>query len=189
MKKWSIISSLVVIGALAIAALATAGPASAGNPYEPHCQPGELGTPPYCHQLPGGGGGEIPKVCPSGQVGTYPNCVVPALRIKKVKLTNARVVVTVLVNAPGTLVARGKGLASSHPRTVSGGSYKLGAHLQKGKRQQLRKTGKVAVTIAILYRPNGAAPIEKSLEVSFKGKKVNHHRHHKNHGNHTRHKH
>lgn len=178
MKKWSIISSLVVIGALAIAALAMAGPASAGNPYEPHCPAGEEGTPPYCHKQPGGGGGggEPPKTCPAGQVGTYPNCVIPALQIKKLKVTNFKAVVTVLVNAPGTLVASGKGLHTSKPRTVSAGSYNLAMQLRKGKRRQLRKTGKVAVTVTVLYSPTGASPISKTLEFVFKAKR--HHRRH-----------
>lgn len=181
MKKWSIITSLLVLGALAIAAFATAGTASAGNPYEPVCPPGEEGTPPYCHKKPGGGGGgggEPPKTCPAGQVGTYPNCVIPALQLKKVKVTNTKATVTVLVNAPGTLVASGKGVETSKPRTVGAGSYNLSMKLTKGKRKQLANTGVVKVSVKILYSPTGAAPISKSFTISFKAKPKHHGKHH-----------
>lgn len=184
MKKWSIITSVLVVGALAIAAFATVGAASAAtNPYEPVCPPGEQGTPPYCHKTPGGGGGgggttEPPKTCPAGQVGTYPNCVTPALRLKKLKVTNTKAVATVWVNAPGTLVASGNGLYTSKPRTVSSGSYNLTMKLKKGKRKQLSNTGKVKVSVKILYSPTGASPITKRFTISFKAKPPKHHSKH-----------
>lgn len=188
MKKWSIISSLVVFAALAVAALAIAGPASAANPYEPHCPNGEEGTPPYCYKPPSGGGSEQPKTCPGGQVGTYPNCVTPALRLNHLKVGRIRAVITATVNAPGTLVANGGGLFTAHSRTVNAGSYKLGMRLRKGKLKQLNKKGKVKVWVKVAYRPTGAAAIIKHFPITFRSKRhqKRHTSHHKAHNSHKK---
>jgi hypothetical protein len=199
MKKWSIISSLIVVAALAVAAFGTVGSASAApNPYQPeYCEEGFEGVPPYCKPItppppppPGGGGGgggggttnppPPPPTCSTGQVGTYPNCVTPALSLKKVKVSRNKATVTALVNAPGTLVASGPGLFTSKPRTVSAGSYNLVLHLTKGKKKSLARTGKLRIKVTVTYSPTGSSAIKKSFTVTFK-QKVNHGKGHKGH--------
>jgi hypothetical protein len=189
MKKWSIITSLVVFGALAVAAFATTGAASAGN-YHPYCPSGEEGTPPYCHkheEPPHGG--EEGKKCHSGEVGTYPNCVTPALEITKVKVTSKTATITALVNAPGTLQASGKGLVTPGATTVTAGSYNLKGSLTSGKQRKLEETGKVKISVTVLYSPTGASPISKSITVVFKEEIHHRHHHHRHHHHHHPHHH
>ena len=176
MKKWSIISSLVVFAALAVASFATVGAASAGN-YHPYCPSGEVGTPPYCHHH-GGGGGH--KTCSSGQVGKYPHCVTPALKILKDETAGTKLTVIGLVNAPGKIKASGEGLETAGPSSVKAGPFKLELELNESAKKELKSVGIFKTTVTVLYQPTGASPITKTILVTF----VVQHHHHHHHGHH-----
>jgi hypothetical protein len=184
MKKWSIISSLVVVGVLAMAAFATTGVASATGPYEPYCPAGQEGTPPNCHPheeggggggggTPTGGGGGTttppppPPTCTTGQVGTYPNCVTPAVGVGGIKLQPNSTTLTLKVNAPGTVKLSGKGVKAKLVK-VSPGNVKIKVQLTSKEKKLLKKKGKVSLKVKITYTPTGGAPISKTVKITVK---------------------
>jgi hypothetical protein len=181
MKKWSILSSLVVIAALAVAAFATTGAASAGSPYEPYCPAGEEGTPPNCHKHEEGGGGggggggntggggttNPPPTCKTGEVGTYPNCVVPTVGVGGIKLQPNSTTLTLKINAPGTVKLSGKGVKGKLVN-VKPGNVKIKVQLTSKEKKLLKKEGKVSLKVKITYTPTGGTPITKTIKVTVK---------------------
>jgi hypothetical protein len=163
MKKWSI--SLIVVSALAIAAFALPATSSAAG-----CPTGFEGTPPYCTPVtpppP-----PPPPVCMPGQVGTYPNCVTPALELTKIKVTKQHATVTALVNAPGTLAIYGKGMKTKEVTAASAGSYNLAVALTKGSKNKLKNKGKLKISATVSYAATGAGVIQKTVKLVFKQKK------------------
>jgi hypothetical protein len=198
MKKWSIISSLVVVAALAMAAFATTGIASAVGPYEPYCPAGEEGTPPNCHpheeggggggEQPGGGGGGTtnppppppppPPPCATGQIGTYPNCVTPALDVGSITVKPNSSTVTFKVNAPGKVKVSGKGIATTTV-SVKAGNVKIKVKLTKEEKEKLKKQGKLTLKVKVTYTPTGGTPVTKTVKITFKAPPT--HKGHKGH--------
>jgi hypothetical protein len=185
MKKWSIITSLIVVSALAVAAFATTvSAAAAGNPYEPTtCPTGEEGVPPYCKPVTpppngggggggqgGGGGGTTPTTCPAGQVGTPPNCVIPTLSIGGVKIKPNTSTLILKINAPGTVKVSGKGVKSKLVK-VKPGNAKIKVLLTPAEKKLLKETGKVSLKVTIVYTPTGGSPIKKTVKITFKSPK------------------
>jgi hypothetical protein len=176
MKKWSIISSLVVVAALAMAAFATTGAASAAGPYQPYCPTGEEGTPPNCHKPGGGGGGTTPpKTCAPGQVGTFPNCVTPTVGVNEIKVKPNSSTVTLKVNAPGKVKISGKGIASTTV-SVKPGNVKIKVALTPKEKKLLKKKGKLNLKVTITYTPTGGSPITKTVKITVKAPKKAHHK-------------
>lgn len=175
MKKWSIISSLAVVAALAVMAIASVGTASAAN----YCPTGEEGTPPYCHKPVGGGGGgggggtttppptETPKTCAAGQTGTYPNCVTPTIDVKEIKTTPNSSTVSFVVNAPGKVKVSGKGILSTTV-SVSAGKVKIKVKLTKEEKEKLKEKGKLKLKVNVTYTPTGGSPVTKTVTISVK---------------------
>jgi hypothetical protein len=182
MKKWSIISSLVVVAALMVAAFATTAVSSAGNPYEPYCPTGEEGTPPNCHKPTTGGGGgggggttEPPKTCAAGQVGTYPNCVTPALEVKEIKVDPKSSTVSLTVNAPGKIKVSGKGIVSTTV-SVKAGKVKIKVKLTPKEKEKLKEKGKLTLKVTVTYTPTGGTPVTKTVKITVKSPSKGHHK-------------
>jgi hypothetical protein len=181
MKKWSIISSLLVVAALAVAAFATTGPAAAaGGPYTPeYCPTGYEGVPPYCTPVitpppnEGGGGGTInpppppPPVCTTGQVGTYPNCVTPALSVSGIKIKPNTSTLILKINAPGTVKLSGKGIKGKLVK-VSPGNVKIKVQLTSKEKKLLKEEGTISLKVKITYTPTGGSPVTKTVKVTIK---------------------
>jgi hypothetical protein len=193
MKKWSILTSLVVFAALAVASFATVGAASADN-YHPYCPSGEEGTPPYCHPPVGGGGGGGgggtgggggggtggggtggggggggggTSSCPTGQVGTPPNCVTPTINVNEIVTQPNSSTVTFKVNAPGKVKVSGKGVASTTV-SVTPGKVKVKVKLTKAAKEELKEKGHLTLKVKVTYTPKGGTPITKIVKVTFK---------------------
>jgi hypothetical protein len=185
MKKWSILTSLVVFAALAVASFATVGAASADN-YHPYCPSGEEGTPPYCHPHTGGGGGGGggggtggggggtgggggggTSSCPTGQVGTPPNCVTPSINVNEISSNPNSSTVTFKVNAPGKVTVSGKGVASTTV-SVTPGKVKVKVKLTKAAKEELKEKGHLTLKVKVTYTPKGGKPITKTIKVTFK---------------------
>jgi hypothetical protein len=184
MKKWSIITSLVVFAALAVASFAAVGSASA-DPYHPYCPTGEEGTPPYCHPHTGGGGGGGggtgggggggtgggggggTSSCPTGQVGAPPNCVTPTINVNKISTQPNSSTVTFKVNAPGKVKVSGKGVASTTV-SVQPGKVKVKVKLTKAAKEELKEKGHLTLKVKVTYTPKGGTPITKIVKVTFK---------------------
>ncbi|MFT3865048.1 MAG: hypothetical protein QM729_12305 [Solirubrobacterales bacterium] len=170
MKKWSI--SLIVVSALGFAALAlpTASSAASGQycpgPYEPY-KPCEEEH----HEETTGGGGttETPKTCASGQVGTYPNCVTPAIGVQGIKIKPNTSTLILKINAPGTVKIYGKGIKAKLVK-VSPGTVKIKVRLTPKEKKLLKKKGKVSLKVKIVYTPTGGTPIKKTVKVTIKSK-------------------
>ncbi len=191
MKKWSIISSLVVVCAFAVAAFATTGVAAAADPYHPYCPTGEEGTPPYCHPPtgpgtgnPGGGGGGGntgggggggtgtgtgggSQACPAGKVGVPPNCVTPALDVNEVKVNPNSSTVSMVVNAPGKVKVSGKGIVSSTV-SVSAGKIKVKIQLTPKEKEKLKEKGELKFKVKVTYTPKGGTPVTKVVKITVK---------------------
>jgi hypothetical protein len=190
MKKWSIITSLVVVSALAVAAFATTLSASAAGPYEPTtCPTGYEGVPPYCTPVkttpPGGGGGggggtttpPAPTTCPTGQVGTPPNCVVPAISVGGIKIKPNTSTLILKINAPGTVKISGKGVKAKLVK-VKPGNVKIKVMLTPEEKELLKKTGKVSLKVTVVYTPTGGSPIKKTIKVTIKAPESKKHKSH-----------
>jgi hypothetical protein len=160
MKKWSILSSLIVIAALAVAAFATVGPASAAGPY---CPTGTTGTPPNCVPVTP----PPPPTCSTGQVGTYPNCVTPALEANEIKVAPNSSTVTLKVNAPGKIKVSGKGVAGTTV-SVTPGNVKVKVKLTSKEKELLKSKGKLTLKVKVAYTPTGGKPVTKTIKVTFK---------------------
>jgi hypothetical protein len=176
MKKWSI--SLVVASAL-LAVAAFALPASSGavtGPYCPGPNPGEQYKPcevtPPPTTPPSGGGSTTPApppapTCTTGQVGTYPNCVAPAVGVGGIKLQPNSTTLTLKVNAPGTVKLSGKGVKAKLVK-VSPGNVKIRVQLTSKEKKLLKKKGKVSLKVKITYTPTGGTPITKIVKITVK---------------------
>ena len=199
MKKWSIITSLVVFAALAVASFAAVGSASA-DPYHPYCPTGEVGTPPYCQPSGGGGGGGGGGTgggggggtggggggggggssCPAGKVGTPPNCVTPTINVSEISAQPNSSTVTFKVNAPGKVKVSGKGVASTTV-SVKPGKVKVKVKLTKAAKEELKEKGHLTIKVKVTYTPTGGKPITKIVKVTFKSQPEKGHKGHKGH--------
>jgi hypothetical protein len=180
MKKWSISLLVVALGIAAFAALPSMSSAAAGGPYCPGpyqpykpCEESPKEPPPK----------EETKKCPKGQVGSYPDCVTPAVAFEGIKFNPNGSTLLLEVNAPGTVKVSGKGIKTTVVK-VAAGKVKVKVLLTPKEKLLLAKKGELHLKVTITYTPTGGRPITKTVKITVKSPDTHHHDHGGGHGHH-----
>ena len=174
MKKWSIISSLVVVAALAVAAFARSAPRR--QPVHRTARRAKTGTPPYCTPYAaGGGGGGGGGDDGAGRRRRKRREPAPRARRDLSELRHAdrrRLVIKVKPNSSTITLDGQRARQDQSQRQRDREHHGLGHPRQREdqgqadqrEKEKLKEKGKLTLKVTVTYTPTGGSPDHQNRE-------------------------